>query len=71
MAILSHWNPDLLSHSGESRNDDRAELLREILESPDNKAKMVNHNYEIATRYYSVLKKWLNSLIINFFGIEI
>jgi glycosyltransferase involved in cell wall biosynthesis len=47
--------------------------VREILESPDKKAKMVDRNYEIATRYYSysVLRKWLNSLIINFFGIEI
>jgi len=47
--------------------------VREILESPEKKAKMVNHNYEIATRYYSysVLRKWLNSLIINFFGIEV
>ncbi|HUV51233.1 MAG TPA: glycosyltransferase family 4 protein [Anaerolineae bacterium] len=47
--------------------------VREILESPEKKAEMVNHNYEIATRYYSysVLRKWLNSLIINFFGIEV
>ncbi|MBW2567951.1 MAG: glycosyltransferase family 4 protein [Deltaproteobacteria bacterium] len=45
---------------------------REILESPEKKAKMVNHNYEIASRYYSysVLRKGLSSLIINFFGIE-
>jgi mannosylglucosylglycerate synthase len=45
---------------------------REILESPEKKAEMVNHNYEIASRYYSysVLRKGLNSLIINFFGIE-
>ncbi|MDI6687941.1 MAG: glycosyltransferase family 4 protein [Desulfobacterales bacterium] len=47
--------------------------VREIIESPEKKAEMVNHNYKIATRYYSysVLRKWLNSLIINFFGIEI
>ena len=45
---------------------------REILESPEKREKMVNHNYEIATRYYSysVLRKGLSSLIINFFGIE-
>lgn len=47
--------------------------VREIIESPEKKAEMVNHNYEIATRYYSysVLRKWLNSLIINFFGIDV
>ena len=47
--------------------------IREILESPERREKMVNHNYEIATRYYSysVLTRWLNSLIINFFGIEV
>jgi len=46
--------------------------VREIIESPEKKATMVNHNYEIATRYYSysVLRKSLNSLFINFFGIE-
>ncbi len=47
--------------------------VKEILESPEKKEKMVNHNYGIATRYYSysVLRKCLNSLIINFFGIEV
>ena len=47
--------------------------VREILELPEKREKMVNHNYEIATRYYSysVLRRWLNSLIINFFGIEV
>jgi len=47
--------------------------VREILESPEKREKMVNHNYEIATRHYSysVLRKSLNSLFINFFGIEV
>ncbi len=47
--------------------------VKEILESPEKKEKMVNHNYGIATRYYSysALRKCLNSLIINFFGIDI
>ena len=47
--------------------------VRVILESPEKREEMVNHNYEVATRYYSysVLRKGLNSLIINFFGIEI
>jgi glycosyltransferase involved in cell wall biosynthesis len=47
--------------------------VREVIESPEKKTEMVNHNYEIATRYYSysVLRKGLNSLLINFFGIEV
>ncbi|MBU4344428.1 MAG: glycosyltransferase family 4 protein [Proteobacteria bacterium] len=46
--------------------------VREILESTEKREEMVNHNYEIASRYYSysVLRKSLNSLIINFFGID-
>ena len=44
--------------------------VKEILKSTDRKEKMVNHNYEIATRHfsYSVLQKRLDSIMINFFG---
>ena len=44
--------------------------VREILESPGKREKLVNKNYEIAARHYSysVLKKRLNSIMINFFG---
>jgi glycosyltransferase involved in cell wall biosynthesis len=47
--------------------------VRKVLESPEEKEKMVNHNYAIATRYYSysVLKRSLTSLLISFFGIEV
>jgi glycosyltransferase involved in cell wall biosynthesis len=47
--------------------------VREVLETPEKKEEMVNHNYKIASQYYSysVLRKSLNSLLINFFGIEV
>lgn len=46
--------------------------VREILESPERREKMVTTNYEIARRYYSytVLRRCLNNLIYKFFGIE-
>jgi glycosyltransferase involved in cell wall biosynthesis len=46
--------------------------VREVLESPQRKERMVNHNYELATRHYSysVLRKRLAFLIANFFGID-
>jgi glycosyltransferase involved in cell wall biosynthesis len=47
--------------------------VREVLESPERRERLVNHNYEVATRHYSyaVLRKRLAFLIANFFGIEI
>lgn len=47
-------------------------MVREILESPERREKMVTANYEIAKKYYSyaVLRRCLNNLIYNFFGIE-
>jgi glycosyltransferase involved in cell wall biosynthesis len=46
--------------------------VREVLESPERREKMVTTNYEIATRYYSyaVLRRWLNTLLVNFFGVD-
>jgi hypothetical protein len=43
------------------------------LESPQRRERLVNHNYEVATRHYSylVLRKRLAFLMANFFGIEI
>jgi glycosyltransferase involved in cell wall biosynthesis len=45
--------------------------VREILENPRRREEMVNRNYEVATRHYSyaVLRKRLNFLLGNFFGI--
>jgi len=44
--------------------------VREILESPAKKEKMVNLNYQVARRHYSysVLRKHLNTIMMNFFG---
>jgi glycosyltransferase involved in cell wall biosynthesis len=46
--------------------------VKAVLSSSEIKEKMVNHNYKVATRYYSyaVLKRWLNTLMTNFFGME-
>ena len=46
--------------------------VREVLESPERREKMVNANYETARRHYSyaLLRRWLNTLLINFFGID-
>jgi glycosyltransferase involved in cell wall biosynthesis len=48
------------------------QAVREILENPKRLKQMVDHNYEVATRHYSyaVLRKRLNFLLGNFFGIE-
>jgi glycosyltransferase involved in cell wall biosynthesis len=48
------------------------EKVREVLESPERREKMVNTNYEIATRHYSfaVLHRYLNILLTNFFGVN-
>ena len=44
--------------------------VKEVLESTEKRKKMVEHNYEIARRHYSYqfLRRWLNTLMINFFG---
>ena len=46
--------------------------VREVLENSQRREQMVAHNYEVATRHYSyaVLRKRLNFLMGNFFGIE-
>ena len=47
--------------------------VREVLESPETRERMVNTNYEIAKQHYSfkVLQRWLSNLMANFFGTEI
>ncbi|MGB5750260.1 MAG: hypothetical protein WBM69_25015 [Desulfobacterales bacterium] len=46
--------------------------VKEILQSPRRRAEMVNTNFDIAARYYSygVLRRWINTLLINFFGTD-
>ena len=48
------------------------QAVREILENPQRREQIVEYNYEVATRHYSyaVLRKRLNFLMGNFFGIE-
>jgi glycosyltransferase involved in cell wall biosynthesis len=47
--------------------------VRGVLESAERRKKMVTTNYEIAARYYSyaVLRRWLNTLLVNFFGVDL
>ena len=46
--------------------------VKEVLSSPQRRDQMVDHNYQVAQRYYSysVLRRWLNTLMTNFFGME-
>ncbi|MGD9106944.1 MAG: glycosyltransferase family 1 protein, partial [Desulfobacterales bacterium] len=47
--------------------------VREFLKSRKRKERMVNHNYEVAERNYSyaILRRGLNNMLINFFGMEV
>jgi len=44
--------------------------VKEVLKSPVRRREMVDHNYEIARRYYSytVLEQRLAAILVNFFG---
>ncbi len=46
--------------------------VKQILESPERREQMVEHNYAVAAKYYSyaLLRRWLVTLMINFFGVE-
>ena len=46
--------------------------VKAILETPEHRANMVNTNYDIAAQHYSyaVLRRWLNIMLANFFGIN-
>jgi hypothetical protein len=46
--------------------------VRSILESPDVKNRIVEHNYAVASKHYSyaVLRRWLSMLMIKFFGVD-
>jgi len=46
--------------------------VKEIMRSPERRKEMINTNFNIAGRHYSygVLRRWLNTLLINFFGTE-
>jgi glycosyltransferase involved in cell wall biosynthesis len=46
--------------------------VREVLESDERRQQMVEHNYDIARRHfsYAVLRRYLNMLVTNFFGVD-
>jgi hypothetical protein len=48
------------------------EKVRHVIESPERREQMVEHNYSVAQRYFSyrVLQRSLNMLITSFFGVE-
>lgn len=47
--------------------------VREFLKSRKRRERMVNHNYEVAERNYSyaILRRGLNNILINFFGMKV
>jgi hypothetical protein len=47
--------------------------VREVLESPARREIMVSKNFAIAAQHYSyaVLRRWLNTLLTNFFGMAV
>ncbi|SMC26800.1 Glycosyltransferase involved in cell wall bisynthesis [Desulfacinum hydrothermale DSM 13146] len=49
------------------------EKIRDVLQSPERRSRMVEHNYQVARRHFSyqVLRKRLSFLLLNFFGMEI
>ena len=46
--------------------------VRTVLESPERLQRMVEHNYTVASRHYSyaMLRRWLGTLMLNFFGVD-
>jgi len=46
--------------------------VKEIIESPERCRQMVEFNFAIAAKHYSyaILRRWLGTLMINFFGVE-
>ena len=46
--------------------------VKEVIDSSERRDQMVNHNYQVAARYYSyaVLRRSLDTLMTNFFGME-
>ena len=53
-------------------NHQTVQKVKEVMESPQRCQKMVTNNYEIASRHYSyaVLRRWLNIILSNFFGVN-
>jgi glycosyltransferase involved in cell wall biosynthesis len=47
------------------------QAVKSLLESPEIRQRMVEQNYEIAKKHfsYAVLRRWLGTLMVNFFGV--
>ena len=47
--------------------------VKEILQYPERREEMVNTNFKIAGRHYSyhVLRRWITTLLVNFFGTDV
>jgi len=62
---------DLIAMDG-YLNHKTVDRVREVLESPQRRKKMVDTNFDIARRHYSyaVLRRRLSTLLINFFGMD-
>ena len=60
---------DLIAMDGYLTSD-TVQKVKEVLESSERRAKMVDTNYDIASRHYAyaVLRRWLNIVLTNFFG---
>ena len=50
----------------------KVQEVRDILHSPARRVQMVEANYAVAARHYSyaMLRRWLGTLMVNFFGME-
>jgi glycosyltransferase involved in cell wall biosynthesis len=62
---------DLIAMDG-FLDDKTVDQVKAVLQSPQRVCRMVHHNFEVASRHYSyaVLRRWLNTLMVNFFGAE-
>ena len=62
---------DLIAMDG-FLTDKTVAQVKETLTSPHRRQHMVRHNYEVAHRHYAyaVLRRWLSTLMTNFFGFE-
>jgi glycosyltransferase involved in cell wall biosynthesis len=60
---------DLIAMDG-FLDDQTVDQVKTVLHSPQRVRRMVQHNYEVASRHYSyaILRRWLNTLMGNFFG---
>ena len=53
-------------------DENTVDQVKAVLRSPQRMRRMVQHNFEVASRHYcyGVLRRWLNTLMVTFFGAE-